>query len=200
MTPSTTRLHFARPAGKWLGVDQSLSCASQVARTVRERRLAIRVEGAMSPCFAPARPYDESWGICAICESGSNPRPLSKVAPLECSLVKTSATGFSLRACSTCAIDGDCATGEVCGIEFDFEQQETYRKCEPRSTRSAGSICETNAQCSGGNCDRYEFPDGTNVGVCGECNSDTDCSGAETCQHTTFDFEVGFTPRAVAER
>lgn len=111
---------------------------------------------------------------------------------LICAHVAASPYGFELETCSECALAADCAGGNVCAIKFDYTTQTAYRACTDPLTRGNGSICDDAGQCASGRCDLYRFPDGTTIGVCGECIDDGDCGAGETCEATSFEFGVGF--------
>lgn len=111
---------------------------------------------------------------------------------LLCSEVATAGFGYTLKTCGECSVDSDCSPTQVCGVAFDFSRQEAYRACEKPADRGFGSICESNGQCASNKCDTYGFVDGTQIGVCGKCTSDPDCTSPATCRSTTFDFTVGF--------
>lgn len=113
---------------------------------------------------------------------------------LVCADIVALALGYSLRSCSECATDADCAPAEVCGVSFDFSEQSAYRECASPSTRQLGEICSEGSDCASGVCSPFSFPEGTEIGVCGECNSSTECSEAMSCSPTEFRRDVGFVP------
>lgn len=106
-----------------------------------------------------------------------------------CAQVKVSASGVALLACSECSEDSDCSQNQSCAVAFSAQQQQAYRVCRDSNGWGLGQICDTDAQCGLGHCETYRFPDGTEVGVCGECKTDAECPLATQCVPSAFSRE-----------
>lgn len=111
-----------------------------------------------------------------------------------CADITTLSLGYTLRSCSECDSADDCDGGEICGVSFSFADQSAHRECAAPSTRGLGQICEHDDECASALCSTFTFPEGTAVGVCGECNSDSDCASPTSCSATEFQRDAGFSP------
>lgn len=84
------------------------------------------------------------------------------------------AASFNTSACAGCIDDGDCAQGEVCGIEVT--ERTLIRSCVPDEPGPLGELCTGNAQCQSGVCC---------FGVCSECCGDLwPCQDGAACERS----------------
>ncbi|MGH1349152.1 MAG: hypothetical protein ACRBN8_46910 [Nannocystales bacterium] len=111
-----------------------------------------------------------------------------------CADIAAIALGYTLRSCSECDSSNDCETGEVCGVSFSFSEQTAHRECAAPSTRGLGEICDQDGDCASARCSTFTFPEGTEIGVCGECNDASDCASPTSCTATEFLRDTGFSP------
>lgn len=85
--------------------------------------------------------------------------------------------GFAVRTCGECVTDADCAAESLCEpTEVSGAVAMTCRTSQAMS----GELCSRDAACEGP-CADFTFPDGSVVGVCGECDQDSQCGTAGHC-------------------
>lgn len=138
----------------------------------------------------PPRPSSCGEGqLGSGCETDSACKP-----GYTCADIATLSLGYTLRSCSKCDSADDCETGEICGVSFGFADQSAHRECAAPSTRGLGQVCEQDGDCASARCSTFTFPEGTEVGVCGECNDDSDCASPASCTATEFQRDAGFVP------
>ncbi len=81
----------------------------------------------------------------------------------------------SAHTCGWCGSDADCATGEVCGLQWADEAGAAHRACVPGASKRVGTNCVIDGECATGTC---------REGLCAQCVVDEDC--AETCDLRSF--------------
>lgn len=115
-------------------------------------------------------------------------------APLICSSVASAAGGFDVRGCSGCADDNDCTSGDLCEPVFAASTGRASRQCVGVSSRADGEVCDRSSACVSGQCATLAFLDGSEVGVCGPCSSDTQCASGFYCSSPSLTLGVGLGP------
>jgi hypothetical protein len=114
----------------------------------------LRVRGATGQCIKPRIPLNDRPDD-AICESDDQCR----------------AGRCSSSRCGSCQFSSDCGTGQVCTLTPD--RRDPLRVCRPRDTSALGQRCFEAEECRSGVC--FE-------GSCSECDSPTQCVGAQVCE------------------
>ncbi|HLT38513.1 MAG TPA: hypothetical protein VK034_19635 [Enhygromyxa sp.] len=101
---------------------------------------------------------------------------------------------FNGNFCSECAADTDCPEGQLCApqIEFmDLMNISGQRACIEPDTAPNGQLCDAEGsgdeQCEGF-CTVADVMGFLEVGVCGECETDTDCD-VGTCMPAMVGFD-----------
>jgi hypothetical protein len=81
-----------------------------------------------------------------------------------------------ISTCGGCALDDDCAQGQVCGVLVS--DYGPYRSCIQPGSGELGAFCEQGSQCGSGRCLRaLPFINAT----CAECSVDQDCAEGDVC-------------------
>lgn len=106
---------------------------------------------------------------------------------------------FPLDFCSECRDDVPCAGDQICSPVYDLAMFQGYLGCVDPSTVPNGGGCPVDgvvgdgSVCQSGLCGVATLGGIIPVGVCGECLTDMDCMGAQTCQPPAADMS-GLTP------
>lgn len=94
---------------------------------------------------------------------------------------------FNGNFCSECKVDTDCADGQLCApqIEFmDLMNIAGQRACIDPETAPNNQLCDADGsgdqQCEG-YCTTADIMGLIEVGVCGDCETDAECSMGMTC-------------------
>ena len=98
---------------------------------------------------------------------------------------------FNDQFCSECGTDADCADGEQCAPNFDLGNFAGYRECIPAGSLMQDALCDVNDQCATGFCSEADIMGFLQLGVCGECLTDADCTGQATCMPAEVDLMGG---------
>ncbi len=113
-------------------------------------------------------------------------------AGLLCGPIGTTARKTTLQTCGECITSKDCAASELCTLTFDYDAFLAVRECLPPGSVPVGSLCDSDLTCASGRCVAGDFPDGTTVRICSECNGASDCPIGHSCVPPGFGFRVGF--------
>lgn len=101
---------------------------------------------------------------------------------------------FNGNFCSECKVDSDCEDGQLCApqVEFmDLMNISGQRSCIEPKTAPHNQLCD--AQGSGdeqcmGFCTTADVMGLLQIGVCGECETDSDCMDGGTCNPAMVGF------------
>lgn len=84
-----------------------------------------------------------------------------------------------LRGCSMCTQDSDCGNGAICGIRINLSVPTASLDCVAIGSLPNDFWCPIGASgdmaCTSGLCEPVGF-EGFDVGVCGDCETDNDCT------------------------
>jgi hypothetical protein len=109
---------------------------------------------------------------------------------LTCENVISGALGSTLRTCSACSTDVNCASGSRCFTRLNWSANRAYKTCVASSSLSNGEMCSSGGSCISGRCATFSLPDGTSVGVCSECVAPSQCASG-ICAAPSFRFGTG---------
>jgi hypothetical protein len=104
--------------------------------------------------------------------------------------------------CSECGSDSDCADPDpLCTIQYDIGNVSGQKVCVAPGSVPDGDGCDLEGSgamaCESGICNDIDIMGLASVGICGECESDADCTGGQTCTEGSVDLETGdVTPSA----
>ena len=117
-------------------------------------------------------------------------------APLTCEVIIASPI-ITANTCSSCATDADCGN-ELCVPSYDVLDISGYKQCEPAGSVPNGEGCDLGpsgaASCMSGHCVQADLAGFGNLGVCSECELDTDCAPGQTCGGQAIDLALGLVP------
>jgi len=89
--------------------------------------------------------------------------------------------GFILKTCSECRNDADCNGSDRCTPEYDILTRQGRKYCAPLGSVANGDLCpvfglegDGNEVCASNRCGIVDVGPFL-VGVCGECNDNSDC-------------------------
>lgn len=108
---------------------------------------------------------------------------------------------FPLDFCSECGANAPCTGDQVCTPVYDQVAFQGYHGCvDPMSVPDGGGCpvaggVGDGTVCTSGVCAIANVFMVVDIGVCGECADDTDCTAPATCQPTVVDM-AGITPSA----
>lgn len=95
---------------------------------------------------------------------------------------------FNANFCSECNDATPCAGGQICSPVYDLASFQGYLGCVDPGTVPDGGGCPLDAggmgegaACQSGLCGVASLLGVLPIGVCGECLTDMDCMGMETC-------------------
>jgi hypothetical protein len=114
---------------------------------------------------------------------------------LACALIVSVPGIFTAQTCSTCLQDMDCQGSQLCGLEIDIPTLSGVRECINPGSQPNGATCDFqttgDAACTSGHCATVDVMGILDLGVCGECESNADCNGQQTCVPGQVDFQAG---------
>lgn len=95
---------------------------------------------------------------------------------------------FNANYCSECKTTADCADGQTCSPYYDESGFSGYLYCVEPASVPSGQGCPVengtgdDSVCMDGHCSVVEVFQGfAQIGLCGQCNEDTDCMDGQTC-------------------
>ncbi|MEX1367837.1 MAG: hypothetical protein AB1Z98_32210 [Nannocystaceae bacterium] len=100
---------------------------------------------------------------------------------------------FPLDFCSECRDDVPCTGDQICSPVYDLAMFQGYLGCVDPSSVPNGGGCPVDGVvgdgtvCQSGLCGVATLAGVIPVGVCGECLTDMDCMGPQTCQPPAAD-------------
>jgi len=132
------------------------------------------------PLVLKDRPVGAACDVASQCKSG------------RCEQVSLWGQQNPEGVCSSCGSDGDCTTGEACGLEGD-KTLKLHQACGPADRHQLGERCIGDAECATGVCCD---------GVCSECCQEhgAACPQSTTCKLLEWstlgdDYQFQFLPR-----
>jgi hypothetical protein len=162
-----------------------------------------QVGGVCSECLMDA---DCGTGTCsldlnmlyAICTDGSAGNMCDSdegcMGDLVCTELIDTGGLLNLSFCSECGPTAPCDMGTICSPEYDANGiSGTFTCVDPGSVESGGGCPLDNgvgdgSVCADGFCEPVDvFMGFVQLGICGECIQDSDCTGQMTCQGGTAD-------------
>jgi len=164
--------------------------------------------GVCSECLTDA---DCEMGTCsldptalyAVCTDGSIGVMCSSdegcMGDLVCAELIDTGGLFNANFCSECNDATPCPMGQVCSPVYDLEAFQGYFACMDPGTVPNGGGCPVEGfqgdgeVCQSGLCGVATLGGLIPIGVCGECLSDMDCMGMETCTPPAADM-MGLQP------
>jgi hypothetical protein len=97
--------------------------------------------------------------------------------------------------CSECEADANCEEGQLCAPQVEFMDLQNFsgqRACIEPGTAPDGQVCDLdgsgNEQCENF-CTAADIMGLITVGLCGACESDTDCEDGQTCVPAMIGFD-----------
>ena len=97
--------------------------------------------------------------------------------------------------CSECASDMDCGM-DTCQPDYDLPNFTGVNECVMPGSLADGHGCDLitgDTACASGHCAEGDLMGILIVGVCSECEVDTDCGPGETCAPPAVDLMMGLT-------
>ena len=146
-------------------------------------------------CSLP-NPVTAEPSYCNLGELGGGCETSAACGPgLECAEVLSVPGIFDSSTCSECLDDTDCP-GQTCQPSYDVPNLSGVLLCVDLDSLPDGAGCDLDtgdAACMSGVCATADFMMLLQLGVCSECNDDTDCPGG-TCQPAEIDLGMGLVP------
>jgi Cys-rich repeat protein len=101
---------------------------------------------------------------------------------------------LSVRTCSECLADTDCAEGAVCTIDLRIDEIAGERECVAAGSKPNGEFCDLEGdgdECTSTHCSGADIMGLAEVGVCGECSSETGegCDAGQSCNPPSVDLD-----------
>ena len=140
-------------------------------------------------------PYDTVGSVCNAGAAGDG----CELDGDACQQGLTCGTVFSLlglvevSTCGACESDADCLSAQAanCTPIFDTTTFEGQSFCLASNSLSLNDYCDYegngDVHCASNHCVEVDAAQLAEVGACGECDTDADCPGEETCAPGTYD-------------
>lgn len=97
--------------------------------------------------------------------------------------------------CSECLTDADCTDGQLCSPTYDILNISGQKLCVDPGTVENGQGCDQlgtgNMACMSGLCATVDIMMLLQVGVCGDCSVDADCTAPDICLPADIDITTG---------
>lgn len=97
--------------------------------------------------------------------------------------------------CSECLTDADCTDGQLCSPTYDILNISGQKMCVDPGTVENGQGCDHlgtgNDACASGLCATVDIMGLLQVGVCGDCSVDVDCTPPDVCLPADIDIATG---------
>lgn len=166
------------------------------------------VGGVCSECLSDS---DCGTGTCAldfqmlyaVCTDGSQGVMCDSdrgcMGDLVCEPLVDTGGVFPLNFCSECGANAACPDGQTCTPVYDTVAFQGYHGCAEPGSVADGGGCPVEggvgdgSVCMSGACGIANVFGVVDIGVCGECASDDDCTPPATCTPPTADMS-GITP------
>lgn len=134
---------------------------------------------------SPPNPFDASPPTCNMGELGGGCQSDEACAgDLSCATALDLLGLIQLSSCSACLDDSECGD-QICAPLVDISQFTGHLDCiEPQSLpQDAYCDLESNGDlaCASGRCSIVDVMGLTQLGACGECDSDEDCPPGDSC-------------------
>lgn len=120
----------------------------------------------------------------AVCEDGLVCAPILAVPGI-----------LEANTCSECLTDAECTEGTLCSPTYDVLNISGQRTCVPPGSVPNGEGCDHlgtgNMACASGLCATVDIMMLLQVGVCGDCAVDADCTPPDVCLPADIDIATG---------
>ncbi len=102
---------------------------------------------------------------------------------------------LEVKTCSACGTDADCENGELCSPTFDVLNISGQKVCVAPGTVPNGDGCDHlgsgDLACMSGLCATVDIMQILQLGVCGDCGVDADCTAPDICLPADIDIATG---------
>ncbi len=102
---------------------------------------------------------------------------------------------FEAATCSECITDADCDGGQLCSPSYDVLNISGQRVCVDAGSVANGEGCDHlgtgDDACTSGLCAVVDIMTLLQLGVCGDCGVDADCTAPEVCLEADIDITTG---------
>lgn len=141
----------------------------------------------------PPNPFETNGSTCNMGEPGGGCESDEVCMDgLTCSTVLDIAGLIQINTCSNCQSDADCGN-QICAPVVDVQGFSGLNDCIDANTIPQDGYCDLegngDAACASGICSTIDIMGITEIGACGECNSDADCNGG-ACVEGVFDLNT----------
>jgi hypothetical protein len=134
--------------------------------------------------------------VCGDGELGSGCEDSTACADgLTCEEVLTIPAVDQFTHCSSCATHDDCRGEQLCAITIDITTISGFWSCIEPGSVEIGGTCDHDGDgdlaCASGNCAEADIDNLAFMGLCSECDEDSDCADGSHCQPADIDtFDV----------
>lgn len=98
---------------------------------------------------------------------------------------------ITVSSCSQCTMDSDCMDGDLCSPSYDLVNISGSKDCVMPGSVANGGGCDQlgsgDMACMSGICAEADIMGFIQLGVCSECEIDTDCDAMEMCEPASAD-------------
>jgi len=118
-------------------------------------------------------------GLGSFCESQAACKP-----QYWCDEILNDADGLLPDSCSECRDDVDCKDGKRCTPRVDLTMYTGNKYCAAPGSVPNDGLCPEftgNGVCANGHCNVINIVGMLDVGICGQCSSDADCTAPKVC-------------------
>ncbi|PCC66836.1 hypothetical protein [Nannocystis exedens] len=99
---------------------------------------------------------------------------------------------ITVETCGECETNADCGgQTPVCAPKYDLAKFSGRLDCVAAGSVPNGGGCSSDAACASGRCGEASIMGLLQLGVCGECLTDADCSPGEQCLDPEVDLQGG---------
>jgi len=114
-------------------------------------------------------------------------------AGLSCGVILDAAGILTVATCGECTVNGDCdAETPHCAPTIDVANFTGELTCVESASIENNTACVfgDDAACMSGFCGKAVVMGVIEVGICGECNEDSDCEDGQTCSDPMVDIDT----------
>lgn len=123
-------------------------------------------------------------GIGSFCESQASCKK-----QWYCEEILPNSEGLLPLACGECRDDQDCKDGKRCTPRIDLDLYSGNKYCAAPGSVANGGLCPEftgDGVCANNKCGVINVTGALNVGICGACKSDADCTAPQVCKPGSF--------------